>query len=662
MTDYKNLLPVSGKNLDKFYFDGELGSLYSKESTEFRIWSPMAISVKLCLFKTGSDEEKGAENLGTFSMTKDEKTGVWSHKVQGDLHGTYYTYLVDHQGIGERETADIYCKACGVNGNRSMVVDLSKTNPEGFSEDKRVLLSKPTDAIIWEIQVRDFSYCVSSGIPSEHRGKFMAFTHDGTTLNGIENAAATCVDYIKSLGVNCVQINPFYDFGSVDEASNEDQYNWGYDPKNYNCPEGSFSTNPYKGDVRIRECKAMVKALHDAGLSVVMDVVYNHTYYAENSWFDISVPGYYYRYNEDGSWSNGSFCGNDTASEHKMFRKFMLDSVMYWVEEYHLDGFRFDIMGLHDVETMALIRKSLDSLPQGEKILVYGEAWHMNTHSEDGTQMANQSNLYLLPDTVGGFCDNIRDALKGTEFEKMSQGFLQNGSKKSEVCRGICGEVGHWAKSPSQAVNYNSCHDGRTLYDRLCLTIMGETATYDKRHGELIKMNKLSAAIIFTSQGIPFMVAGEEMVRTKLGDHNSYKSSSSVNRIDWNRLVEYGDVVDYYKGLIKLRKSFSAFRDNTDNTVKNKMKFYDLSDTAIAYTIENDIEGEWNRLLLIFNGSRCEQVMDLEQFGLSDWWVAVVDHEKSGVEYIGEYKSKIHIPATSALILVPKSEYIKFKK
>lgn len=659
MTDYKKLLSVSGKSLDRFYFDGELGAIYSKSATEFRLWSPAALSVKLCLFKTGSDKEEGAENLGVFSMTLDKETGVWSYKAEGDLHGVFYSYLVNHEGIGERETADIYCKACGVNGNRSMVVDLSKTNPEGFENDKRVLLDKPTDAIIWEVQVRDFSYCVSSGVPEEHRGKFMAFTHNGTTLNGAENAAATCVDYLKSLGVNCVQINPFYDFASVDESSEEDQYNWGYDPKNYNCPEGSFSTNPYDGVTRIRECKAMIKALHDAGLSVVMDVVYNHTYYAENSWFDISVPGYYYRYNEDGSWANGSYCGNDTASEHLMFRKFMLDSIMYWVEEYHLDGFRFDIMGLHDVETMKLIRKELDKLPEGEKILTYGEAWHMNTHAESGTLMANQSNIHLLSDTVGAFCDNIRDALKGTEFDEHSTGFLQNGSRKCNICRGICGEVGHWAKCPSQVVNYNSCHDGKTLYDRLCFTVIGDSVDYTKRYEELVKMQKLSAAIILTSQGIPFMVAGEEMARTKLGDHNSYKSPSNINRIDWNRLEEYADLVEYYKGLISLRKSFSAFRDNTADTVKNKIKFYDFSDTAVAYTIENDAEGEWSELLLIFNGSRFEQTFDLKKFGLEGCFVAVADSEKAGLEPIGEYCDKICIGATSALILVPKCEFEK---
>lgn len=657
MIDYRRILPKSGKSIDFRAYDGELGSIYTKEHTEFRLWSPVAETVKLCLYTTGSDKEEGAKCIGTYPMEKEAQTGLWNYKVQGDLHGVYYTYKVYVPEIGERETADIYGKAVGVNGNRSMVVDLEKTNPKGWEEDKNVLFSRPTDAIIWEVQVRDFSYCVSSGVPEEHRGKFMAFTHKGTTVSDSRDAAATCVDYLKELGVNCVQINPFYDFGSIDEASKEEQYNWGYDPKNYNAPEGSFSTNPYKGDVRIRECKEMIKALHDAGIAVVMDVVYNHTYSGEGSWFDISVPGYYYRYNQDGSWSSGSGCGNDTCSEHLMYRKFMVDSIMYWAREYHLDGFRFDLMGLHDTDTMALIRESLNKLPYGEKILLYGEAWNMPTAAEYGTTLAHQGNMYSLPENLGAFCDNIRDAIKGSEFDKNSLGFIQSGCRKNDLCRGICGEVGHWAKAPSQAVNYASCHDGRTLYDKLCLSVIGDRAPYERRHEEIIKMNRLSAAILLTSQGIPFMVAGEEMARTKLGDHNSYKSHSDINRIDWTRTETYYDLVEYYKGLIKLRKKFSAFRDSTPNTVRNNMHFYDFSDTAVAYTIENKVQNEWNKALVIFNGSRCEQHFDLDAFGLGGWWVAVVDSTHSGIEYLGEYSRTIHIPATSALVLIPKDEY-----
>ena len=661
MTDYRRLLGISGKNLDRFFYEGNLGALYTPERTEFRIWSPIALSVKLCLYKTGSDSEAGAGVIGTYNMVKDGATGVWSYTAEGDMNGVYYTYRINHECIGERETADIYSRAVGVNGNRSMVVDLSKTNPDNWESDKRVLFDRPTDAIIWEVQVRDFSYCVSSGVPEEHRGKFMAFTHKGTTLDGAEGAAATCVDYLKELGVNCVQINPFYDFGSIDEASDKDQYNWGYDPKNYNAPEGSFSTDTYKGDVRIKECKAMIKALHDAGIAVVMDVVYNHTYVSENSWFDISVPGYYYRYNGDGGWSSGSGCGNDTASEHRMYRKFMVDSVMYWATEYHLDGFRFDLMGLHDTETMNQIRASLNTLPQGEQILMYGEAWNMPTAAECGTTLAHQWNMKYVPENLGAFSDNIRDAIKGNEFEKSSQGFIQNGSRKCEICRGICGEVGHWAKAPSQTVNYTSCHDGRTLYDKLCVSVIGDRAPYEKRHEELVKMNKLSAAIILTSQGVPFMVAGEEMARTKLGEHNSYISPSEINRIDWTRLETYKDLVDYYKGLIRLRKRFSAFRDNTPDSVRSKMKFYDFSDTAVAYTIDNTAEGEWERALVLFNGSRCEQCFDTEKFGLAGWWVAVVDSDEAGVEYLGEYSRCIHIPAASAMVLIPKGDFDKKK-
>ncbi|MGN0452579.1 MAG: type I pullulanase [Ruminococcus sp.] len=655
---YKHTVCVD--ELEKFYFDGELGAIYTKAQTEFRLWSPKAESVELRLFSKGSDEEQDAQTLGTYEMHLNSATGVWSYIFEGDLNGVYYTYLIKHNGRPEVETADIYAKAAGVNGNRSMVIDLASTNPDGWEDDKRVLFDKPTDAIVWEVQVRDFSYAVSSGVSEKYRGKFMAFT-EHTSLSGVEGSLKTCVDYLCELGVNCVQINPFYDFGSVDEASDKDQYNWGYDPKNYNFPEGSFSTNPYDGKVRIKECKEMIKALHSAGISVVMDVVYNHTYYNVGSWFDLSVPGYYYRYDSESRWSNGSYCGNDTASEHKMFRKYMIDSCLYWIKEYHLDGFRFDIMGLHDTDTMQAIRDELDKLEFGTKLLMYGEAWHMPTASKPGTHMANQSNMYLLSDTVGAFCDNIRDALKGSDFEKLSQGFLQNGSKKNELIRGIKGEVGSWAKAPSQAVNYASCHDGRTLYDKLCFSVLGEKVPYELRHEKIIGMNKLSAAIILTSQGIPFMLAGEEMARTKLGEHNSYKSPSELNRIDWQRLVEYSDLVDYYKGLIKLRKSVSAFRDNTTKTVES-MRFYDFSDKGVAYTIENSAEGEWKKLLLIFNGDSTGQSFDLDAFGLSGWWVAVVDRDKSGVDYIGEYSHKIHIPAASALVLVPKDEFEKVRK
>ncbi len=654
MTNYKEILKTSGASLDKFFFDGELGAVYTKDSTNFRLWSPIAEDVKLRLYATGSDSEPDAKVIGTYPMTKDEATGVWSYTAEGDLAGVYYTYLVSHSYFGERETADIYGKAAGVNGQRTMVIDLDTTDPEGWDKDERVLFEKSTDAIIWEVHVRDFSYCKSSGVSEKNRGKFLAFT-ERTTLGG-KGKIATCVDYLKELGVNCVQINPFYDFGSVDESSSEDQYNWGYDPVNYNVPEGSYSSNPYRGEVRIRECKEMIKALHDAGIAVVMDVVYNHTYIGENSWFDISVPGYYYRYNADGSWSNGSGCGNDTASEHKMYRKFMIDSVMYWAKEYHLDGFRFDLMGLHDVDTINDIRAALNTLPNGEKILTYGEAWDMFTACEPGTIMANQNNMHHLPDNVGAFCDNYRDAIKGNEFEKHSQGFVQNGSRRDQVFRGIRAETDFWARVPSQAVNYSSCHDGRTMYDKLCVSVHSAHPQYHIRHEDIIKMNKLAAAIMFTSQGTAFILAGEEMARTKLGEHNTYKSPSELNRIDWNRLVEYADLVDYYKGLIKLRKAFAPFRDNTMKSISKGMWLFMDNPTGVGYTLEGEVFGKKRCMLMLFNGSDHQATFDLASHGLDGWWDALVNNQEAGTDFIGEYSRVICVPATSALVLVEQDE------
>ncbi len=656
MRNYKHILENSGVKLDKFYFDGELGAIYNRGCTEFRLWAPTATDVKVKFFATGSDNEKNANYLGIHQMIKDKDTGVWSYIAAGDLAGIYYTYLVTHPDCGQRETGDIYAKAAGVNGDRSMVIDLKTTDPENWDKDERILFEHPTDAIIWEVQVRDFSYCESSGVSPEHRGKFLAFTEKGTTLNGKEGARATCVDYLKELGVNCVQINPFYDFGSVDESSDAEQYNWGYDPKNYNLPEGSFSTNPYKGEVRINECKRMIQALHEAGIAVVMDVVYNHTYASYDSWFDISVPGYYYRYNADGSWSNGSGCGNDTASEHKMYRKFMVDSIMYWAKEYHLDGFRFDLMGLHDVETMKAIREALNTLPNGEKILMYGEAWDMFTACQPGTIMANQNNMHHLPDNIGAFCDNIRDAIKGNEFESGSCGFVQNGSRRNDVFRGVRADTDFWARTPSQAVNYCSCHDGRTMYDKLCVSVHHANPQYDMRHEDIIRMNKLAAAINITSQGMPFMLAGEEMARTKGGEHNTYKSHSKINRIDWNRLEEYSDLVEYYKGLIKLRKSFAPFRDNTRDSINKGMWLFTDNPSGVGYTLEGIAYGKERKMLLLFNGSKDQACFDLAGHGLTGWWDALVNAESAGTDFLGEYSRVICVPGTSALVLVEQDE------
>lgn len=438
VTDYQ----AYAANLDKSAYSGnDLGASYSKKATTFKVWSPNAASVRVNIFEHGSDNEGDAGSIMSRAMSLDKTTGVWSVTINGDLLNKYYTYSVTH-GKTTKETADVYAKACGVNGQRSMVVDLSTTNPDGWENDKHVLVQNQTDASVWEISVADFSSSESSGVSEANRGKYLAFTEEGTTVNGVQGASSTCVDYLKKLGVKYVQIMPFYDFGSVDESKNiMDQYNWGYDPVNYNCPEGSYSTNPKKGEVRIKECKQMIQALHNAGIGVIMDVVYNHTY-TSDSWLQRTVPNYYYRMNNDGTFSNGSGCSNDTASEHLMFRKYMIDSVTYWASEYHIDGFRFDLMGLHDVTTMNSIRTALDNLyadGSGSQILMYGEAWDMATNCDEGTVLASQKNLKQLSDRIGAFDDTIRDAIKGSTGGT-DGAFVQEGSRRANLKTGIAGQ------------------------------------------------------------------------------------------------------------------------------------------------------------------------------------------------------------------------------
>ena len=375
------------------YKDVDLGATYTEEYTTFKVWSPAANAVRVCIYKTGSDEEEGFNTIAVKPMTYSKSVGTWYISVYGDFKNMYYTYKVT---IGEEtyEVVDPYAKAVGVNGNRGMIVDLKDTDPKGWAEDSFQRVDQPTDAIIWEINIRDFSASESSGVSEENRGKFLAFTETNTILMGEQSDISTCVAYLKELGVNYVQINPFYDFASLDETQPmDDQYNWGYDPKNYNAPDGSYTSDPYDGRVRITECKQMIQALHSAGIGVIMDVVYNHTYESENSFFNQLVPNYYYRISSDGTWSNGSGCGNDVATERYMASKFIRESVAYWAQEYHIDGFRFDLMGLIDVDTMNGIRSDLNALPDGEKIIMYGEAWKMNTATPSTVLLANQDNM-----------------------------------------------------------------------------------------------------------------------------------------------------------------------------------------------------------------------------------------------------------------------------
>jgi len=653
VTDYQ----AYAANLDKSAYSGnDLGASYSKKATTFKVWSPNAASVRVNIFEHGSDNEGDAGSIMSRAMSLDKTTGVWSVTINGDLLNKYYTYSVTH-GKTTKETADVYAKACGVNGQRSMVVDLSTTNPDGWENDKHVLVQNQTDASVWEISVADFSSSESSGVSEANRGKYLAFTEEGTTVNGVQGASSTCVDYLKKLGVKYVQIMPFYDFGSVDESKNiMDQYNWGYDPVNYNCPEGSYSTNPKKGEVRIKECKQMIQALHNAGIGVIMDVVYNHTY-TSDSWLQRTVPNYYYRMNNDGTFSNGSGCSNDTASEHLMFRKYMIDSVTYWASEYHIDGFRFDLMGLHDVTTMNSIRTALDNLyadGSGSQILMYGEAWDMATNCDEGTVLASQKNLKQLSDRIGAFDDTIRDAIKGSTGGT-DGAFVQEGSRRANLKTGIAGQsdtTTGWANVPSQCVTYASCHDNLCLYDKLVGSVYGADGKYRKRYEDLVAMNKLSAAIVITSQGIPFSLGGEEFCRSKDGDENSYASSRKENMLDWENVDLYSDVIEYYRGLYKIRDAFAAFSDSTAETANSLTYLSDVPKGVMGYTINNTESGKWSQMCVIFNGSDSAQNVTAK----GDW-VVLADNKTAGLRNIKNVTNSVKVEAHSAVIMVDTKSY-----
>lgn len=546
-----------------------------------------------------------------------------------------------------------------------MVCDLDSTDPEGWENDHHVLLDESTDSAVWELHVKDFSYDPASGVSEANRGKYMAFTETGTTLNG-EGNISTCIDYLKELGVTTVQINPFYDFQSINEMGSDSQFNWGYDPQNYNVPEGSYSSNPYDGNVRIKECKSMIKALHDAGISVVMNVVYNHTY-STDSCFQATVPNYYYRMTKTGAFSNGSGCGNECATERAMYREYLIQSLLYWVNEYHVDGFCFDLMGIIDVETMNLAREALDSVDA--RITTWGEGWAngdsyhpTNTCTGEKFYPATQANATKLSDRIALFNDAICDGIKGGCMSISNQGFVQ-GAKTSapDIIYGVransSGKNKWLASAPSQCVSYASCHDNATLYDQ----ILGSTglASYGVRESTAVKMNKLGGAIVYTSQGISFMIAGEEMCRSKEGDTNSYKSAATLNMIKWQNIVDYGDVVSYYRGLMQIRKNFSPLTC-TDKSYGDSYIFNGNADddtNQIAYTISNNTEGEWSKMAVIFNSADTEAKVTLADKSVKDW-VIIADGVSAGLDNLGEVTgSTFTVPAYSAVIAVDKASY-----
>lgn len=576
---------------------------YAPEATQFTLWAPTADEVRLMLYEAG----EGGHAYETVSMERAEE-GTWKTKVEKDLKGKFYTFNVKIDGKWQGDTPGINAKAVGVNGKRAAIIDLRETDPEGWAEDKRPPLASPADIIIYEVHHRDFSVHPSSGI--EHKGKFLAMTETGTKNPG---GMATGIDHLKELGVTHVHILPSYDYASVDETRlDENKYNWGYDPLNYNVPEGSYSTDPYRPEVRIREFKQMVQALHKAGIRVVLDVVYNHTFNTAESNFERTVPGYFYRQKPDGTLADGSACGNETASNRPMMRKYMIESVLYWINEYHIDGFRFDLMGIHDIETMNEIRKAASAVDP--TIFIYGEGWAASAPQMPEDSLAMKANTYKMPG-IAAFSDEMRDALRGP-FNNNEQGAFLAGLPGGEesIKFGIAGAVKHpqinndsvnyskapWAGQPTQMISYVSCHDDMCLVDRLKASVPGITPE------ELVRLDKLAQTAVFTSQGVPFIYAGEEVLRDKKGVHNSYQSPDSINAIDWDRKTLNADAFAYYKGLIQLRHNHPAFRLGDAELVRKHLEFLPVEGTnLVAYRLKDHAGGDtWKDIIVVLNARR----------------------------------------------------------
>ena len=627
------------------YTGSDLGATWTAEKTTFRLWAPTATAVKVNLYKTG--DPANSDLIRQVEMTADVN-GTWVATVDGDLNGTYYTYQVDVDG-STNEACDPYARTTGVNGARAMVIDLDSTDPEGWENDVDPHYDNGiTDAIIYELHVRDLSVDENSGI--QNQGKYLGLIETGTT-NG--EGIPTGLDHIKNLGVTHVHLLPVYDYGSVDETKLDmAQFNWGYDPVNYNVPEGSYATDPYNGEVRVAEFKQMVKGLHDNGISVIMDVVYNHVYSGENFCFNKIVPGYFSRISESGAYSNGSGCGNDTASERAMVRKYIVDSVCYWADEYHIDGFRFDLVGLIDTQTINEIIEEVHKTHPN--VIFYGEGWTMSTNvTKSGYAMTTQTNSSQVPE-FAFFSDTIRDALKGGVFDSTSTGYVSGGGiNASTIASSFMGKAS-WCHSPTQTINYASCHDNNTLYDRIVMSTAG-TSTEDH-----IRMNNLAAVIYMTSQGVPFIHAGEEMLRSKPledggFDHNSYSSSDAVNSLKWDDLnqSEYQAVYSYYQGLIAFRKAHAALRMTDAAEVAEKITQVTTgNDKVLAFHIAAGANGEDNELFVIFNPLKEAAAVELP----AGEWTIYINGEKAGVEALGTASGTVTVDAISALVLVKTGE------
>lgn len=620
---------------------------YTPEATHFTLWAPTADEVRLMLFDAG----EGGHAYETISMIPDTE-GTWTAKVEKDLLGKFYTFNVK---INERwlgDTPGINAKAVGVNGKRAAILDMRTTDPEGWADDKRPALASPADAVIYEMHHRDFSVDPSSGI--RNKGKYLALTEEGTLT---PEQLATGIDHLKELGVTHVHILPSYDYASVDETKlDENRYNWGYDPQNYNVPDGSYSTDPYDPAVRIREFKQMVQALHKAGIRVVLDVVYNHTFNTTESNFERTVPGYFYRQMPDGSFADGSACGNETASNRPMMRKYMKESVLYWLNEYHLDGFRFDLMGIHDIATMNEIRKAVTAVDPS--IIIYGEGWAAKAPQMPEDSLAMKANIYRMPG-IAAFSDEMRDALRGPFNDNRQGAFLAGipGGEES-IKFGIVGAVKHpqvdndsvnyskasWAEQPTQMISYVSCHDDMCLVDRLKASVPGITPQ------ELARLDKLAQTAVFTSQGIPFIYAGEEVMRDKKGVHNSYNSPDSINAIDWKRKAEHADVFAYYKGLIQLRKNHPAFRMGDAGLVRKHLEFLPVEGSnLIAYRLKENANGDaWEDIIVVLNSRKENARLTVPE---GKYTVVCKDGFISEGGLGTLYGPEVIVPAQSALII-----------
>ena len=561
---------------------------YAPQATKFQLFAPNdAKQITVRVYKDGL----GGKAIKRVKM---QKTGneCWTATIKGDLMGMFYTF-----DMGKGECPGVFAKAVGANGKRGAIINLASTIPEGWCEDQHPVCKSPADLVIYEMHHRDFSI---NRQDAQYPGKFMALTEPWA------------INHLKSLGVNAIHILPSYDYGSVDETRlSDNKYNWGYDPVNYNVPEGGYSTNPYKPEVRIREFKQMVQALHKAGIRVILDVVYNHTYDIEHSNFQRTYPDYFYRKTADGQYSNGSGCGNETASEKPMMRQFMIESVKYWINEFHIDGFRFDLMGVHDIETMNAIRKAVNDIDP--TIFIYGEGWSAGSCAYPQEKLGMKANIPQMP-TIAAFSDEIRDALRGPFSDDKQPAFLAGlAGHKESIKFGIAGAISHpqvdmtkvnyskepWATEPTQMISYVSCHDDMCLVDRLQSSIPGITTE------ELIKLDLLAQTAVFTSQGVPFMLSGEELLRNKKGVHNSFESPDSINQLNWDNLKQYPQVFNYYKNLIQLRKNHPAFRLGNADLVRKHLEFIDAPESVVAFRLKNYAgRDDWRNIIVVLNANK----------------------------------------------------------